>query len=160
MLCARSVDVFRPGGMVGASGQGASRINGGLGSGEENTGDFLNLIGENFKILRFDLTSVTGLAANETIDSIVLENILSQNGTSTAADQGGGFGGTFGNLSGDSFFIGSSGTRWSSCDDSPTSIVRPNRHQPLNITPTCDFAGRIFLQVGQCLRACLPTRRG
>ena len=93
-----------PGG-TGANNQGASRVNPGLGSGEENTGDFLNIIGGVAEVLRFDLTSVTGLAAGETIDSIVLTNILSQNPSSTAANQSGGYGGTFGNLSGDSFLV-------------------------------------------------------
>ena len=115
-----------PGLFVGANNQGASRFNGGLGSGEVNTGDFLNVVGVNFEALRFDLTSVTGLAPGETIDSIVLTQILSQNGNSQTADQSGGFGGTFGNQPGDGFLVspdGLAGTVVDSTDNDLGSIL-------------------------------------
>ena len=115
-----------PGLFVGSNNQGASRINGGLGSGEVNTGDFLNVVGGVFEVLRFDLTGVTGLGPNETIDSIVLTQILSQNGNSQEANQSGGFGGTFGNLDGDSFLVspdGSAGTVVASTDNDLGSIL-------------------------------------
>ena len=111
---------------TGATNQGASRQNGGLGSGELNTGDFLNIINDVPEVLRFDLTSVTGLAPGETINSIVLTQILSQNGNSLAGNQSGGFGGTFGNQSGDGFLVspdGSAGTVVASTDNDLGSIL-------------------------------------
>ena len=111
---------------MGANNQGASRQNGGLGSGELNTGDFLNITNAGSEVLRFDLTSVTGLAPGETINSIVLTQILSQNGNSQNADQSGGFGGTFGNLDGDGFLVspdGLAGTVVDSTDNDLGSIL-------------------------------------
>ena len=111
---------------MGATNQGASRQNGGLGSGELNTGDFLNITDAGSEVLRFDLTSVTGLAPGETIDSIVLTQILSQNGNSQTADQSGGFGGTFGNQPGDGFLVspdGLAGTVVDSTDNDLGSIL-------------------------------------
>ena len=79
-----------------------TRINGGLGSEAENTGNFLNVIGGDPEVLRFTLSNVVGLSAGQ---MIVISNLLSQNGSSTTTDQSGGFGGTFGQQAADSVTI-------------------------------------------------------
>ena len=79
-----------------------TRINGGLGSEAENTGNFLNVIGGEPEVLRFTLSNVVGLSAGQ---MIVITNLLSQNGNSTTIDQTGGFGGTFGQQAVDSITI-------------------------------------------------------
>ncbi|MDB4673246.1 PEP-CTERM sorting domain-containing protein [Verrucomicrobiales bacterium] len=76
-----------------------SRLNAGLGSTVENTGGFLNVIGGVSEVLRFTVSSVTGLQAGQ---SLQLSALLSQNSRSTNADQTGGFGGTFGQQAADS----------------------------------------------------------
>ena len=76
---------------------GLTTRNNGLGSTARNNGTFLNFVGES-EIIQFTLSGVTGLAANQ---SIILSDLLSQNARSTAADQSGGLGGTFGNVASD-----------------------------------------------------------
>ena len=92
----------------GANGGNITRLNGGLGSTVENNGAFLNFIGGAPEVLQFTVSNVSGLLANETL---VVSALLSQNGGSAAADQGGGFGGTFGQQADDNLILTSdSGT--------------------------------------------------
>ena len=86
----------------GANGGAITSLNGGLGSEVENTGAFLNVINGVPEVLRFTVSNVMGLSAGQTI---VITNLLSQNGNSTTMDQTGGFGGTFGNAGADSITI-------------------------------------------------------
>ena len=86
----------------GANGGAITSLNGGLGSEVENTGAFLNVINGVPEVLRFTVSNVVGLSAGQ---MIVISNLLSQNSNSTAADQSGGFGGTFGQQSVDSVTI-------------------------------------------------------
>ena len=86
----------------GANGGAITSLNGGLGSQVENTGAFLNVINGVPEVLRFTVSNVVGLSAGQ---MIVISNLLSQNSNSTAADQSGGFGGTFGQQSVDSVTI-------------------------------------------------------
>ena len=78
------------------------RLNGGLGSDVENTGDFLNVINGIPEVLRFTISNVAGLNPGE---SIVIANYLSQNPTSTNANQGGGYGGAFGQNAADNITL-------------------------------------------------------
>ncbi|BDS08952.1 hypothetical protein NT6N_39920 [Oceaniferula spumae] len=97
----------------GANGGDIARINAGLGSTVENTGAFLNVINGTAEVLQFTVSNVSGLSAGE---SLVVRALLSQNPSSTNADQSGGFGGTFGNVAGDNALITS--------DDGPSIVVR------------------------------------
>ena len=63
-------------------------------------------------MLEFTITNVSGLGAGESLEVV---NLLSQNGSSENAAQTGGFGGTFGQLAGDSVTLTS--------DNGSTSVV-------------------------------------
>ena len=86
----------------GANGGNVTRNNGGVGSTVENTGGFINTENNVSEVLRFTIDNVAGLQAGETLQ---VANLLSQNSGSTAADQTGGFGGTFGHSGSDSVTI-------------------------------------------------------
>lgn len=96
----------------GQNGGDVAQRNAGLGSTVENSGTFLNVINGVSEDLVFNITNVVGLAAGE---SLVVTNLLSQNGSSANADQSGGFGGTFGHAAVDSVTLTS--------DTGSTSVV-------------------------------------
>ena len=97
-----TVSAVIPDGGPTNSGGDVVRVNGGLGSTVENTGEFLNVIGGVSEVLRFTISDVVGLGAGQTLQ---LTNLLSQNSSSTSANQSGGFGGTFGQQGVDSVTI-------------------------------------------------------
>lgn len=89
----------------GLNGGNVNSLNAGLGSTVENDGGFLNNIAPSDgaplvpEVLRFTISNVQGLEPGQTLR---LENVLSQNCSSTESDQSGGFGGTFGHMATDS----------------------------------------------------------
>ena len=105
-------------------------INGGIGSTVENTGTFINIIGDVPEVLEFTITNVSGLGAGESLE---LVNLLSQNGGSTNADQGGGFGGTFGQLAVDSVTLTS--------DNGTISVVNQSDDGDLGVSLLNNDAG-------------------
>ncbi|MGJ8726354.1 MAG: PEP-CTERM sorting domain-containing protein [Roseibacillus sp.] len=86
----------------GAFGGDIFQYNGGLGSDVENSGGFVNVIGGVSEVLEFTISNVSGLQPGE---SLVIVALLSQNGSASNANQGGGYGGTFGENANDNITL-------------------------------------------------------